>query len=277
MPEPEKPTPDPEKPQLAIQEAPPEGEKPPDEPAKEPEKPHELEPGGDRFKQVWARAKKAEEEARAEREARIAAEARAKALEETKKADEKPKRYTAEQVQKAVEAGQITQAEAMDYVAETKAQAAAEAVERRRLERERAERPVSEAQREMADYLEAKPGLRDKSDPKFNEVARVYQELTGRYGMADNLVTEVLALRQVYGPASGLRASREVREMTREAADLHAETAAGGGTGGKGGNNADPLAKVPKRYVEFWTKRGFSRDEMVKEAKYLTEEQLKRK
>ena len=110
MAEDEKPTPDPEKPQLAIQAEP---EKPPaEESVVEAEKPHELEPGGDRFKQVWARAKKAEDEARTERDGRIAAEARAKALEETKK-QERPARYTAEQVWKAVEAGTVSQAEAM--------------------------------------------------------------------------------------------------------------------------------------------------------------------
>src|SRR3990167_3498611 len=54
------------------------------EPVAEPEKKHPLEPGGERFNQVYARAKTAEARMQEEREGRIRAETEAQVLREAR-------------------------------------------------------------------------------------------------------------------------------------------------------------------------------------------------
>ena len=79
---------------------------PPSEEVVEDSKPNPLEPGGDRFKQVWARAKQAEARAaeleaerQREREERIRLEERLKVKEETTKAQPE---YTWEQLEQGI-------------------------------------------------------------------------------------------------------------------------------------------------------------------------------
>ena len=50
-------------------------------------------------------------------------------------------------------------------------------------------------------------------------------------------------------------------------ADTHAETTGGGGRDTKSGK--DPLKDVPQRYIDHWTKKGYTREAMLAEAQFI--------
>lgn len=249
--------------------------------APETETADEGEPGGASPQEIRARKeyrarKRAEDAAQQEREQRIAAEARLKLIEDQAKqraAQTVPKparRFTTAEVLQAVNNGPngIQMAEAIEYIFETKDLA------RRQVEQQRhsREQQVSAAQSELREYFEVDPRLKTSEHPKAKEIAARYSDIVTRLGMPRTHAAMLLAYREVLGPVERLRQVKETTKMTRQTRDTHVET-----SGGKGdaGHSSNPLARVPAHFIKHWQDRGYSREEMIKEAKYITEDRLK--
>jgi len=229
-----------------------------------------------RARKEYRARKKLEAELRQEREARIAADARFQALdaharERTAREAAAPARdWTDEEVQAALEARKITVAEAASYIAKRdyKTSMQMQAV------REKQDREERTAKSELAGYAEAVPGLQDGTHPKFAQVKDSLSYMVYTLGLANTTKTRLLALREVFGPLAKLQQQAESQRLTRNRRDGHAEVT-GGPPMGTDTTTHDPLAKVPKHFLEFWQKRGYSREEMLAEAKYITAQELR--
>jgi len=199
----------------------------------ETKEPHTLEPGGDRFKQVWSRAKQAEEKLRIERDARIAAEAKLETLKEVGvvKRDQPAaeKVFTWAELEKAIEEGRLTRAEALDYrekqvIREAKDQA------RRELTAESQSRERTQTiAHQIDDYVSLEPTLKDISSDLRQKVEREYQWLVSVHGepAKDSVqyrAMELNAVKNVLGPVDALKRKRQSETMTRESRETHMDT-----------------------------------------------------
>ena len=268
---------------------------PDDEASPEPETDEDGEPGGAdpqavRARKEYRRRVKLQQDLQAEREQRISAEARAEALAEMRQAPaapatpEKPafQIFSDEQVSQAVEQGVITPVQASIYVAKRETHLAHEAAEKTR--REEATRTQlqtaalqveQKASQELDAYKKLYPTLTTGEHPRWGEIQAAYTDLRNR-GLSDTLTTQALAVRLVLGTVETTTKQEETVRMARErqASDFHSEGGGGSEAGGKG-NGGDPLAKVPQRYKDFWKSRGYTREEMIAEAKFIRPERMK--
>lgn len=253
--EPEKPNPDPEEPPSPGE---PEPEPAPDA------KPHPLEPGGERFNEVYGRMKDAErrEADMRERLARVEGAQQAQ-----QKPPQQPQTYTNEQLQALVDQGRITHAQMADQIAWQRQQQGEQALETKLNMRERSRN----AFQEVETYLSKVPALADQSSPTFREVAKSAREISTDLGRdVSDPIVQRLALRATLGPVEKLTATRQARDYDRQHADTFTET------GGRGGgaepvkpNGGDPLKGVDPAYIAEWKRRGYTQEQMVAEAKYI--------
>lgn len=201
-----------------------------DQPSDQPEakvedvKPHPLDPEGDRFKQVWARAKAAEAkaaqveaEARAEREERIRLEERLRAQVEARKQVEPE--YSWDQLQAAVDAGTITFAKAME-IRETQLEKRWES--KRQAEQER-DRTLSSVSTEMTEYKKLVPNATVPGTEERQKIEREYGYLVQRLGQPQTkeqiLSYELAAARAAFGDLDTLKTKQTLsaKPLGREA------------------------------------------------------------
>lgn len=202
----------------------------PEQPSDQPEtkvedvKPHPLDPEGDRFKQVWARAKAAEAkaaqveaEARSEREERIRLEERLRAQVEARKQVEPE--YSWDQLQAAVDAGTITFAKAME-IRETQLEKRWES--KRQAEQER-DRTLSSVSTEMTEYKKLVPNATVPGTEERQKIEREYGYLVQRLGQPQTkeqtLSYELAAARAAFGDLDTLKTKQSLssKPMGREA------------------------------------------------------------
>jgi hypothetical protein len=187
-------------------------------------KPHPLDPEGDRFKQVWARAKAAEAkaaqveaEARAEREERIRLEERLRAQVEARKQVEPE--YSWDQLQAAVDAGTITFAKAMEM---REAQLERRWKSERQAEQER-DRTLSSVSTEMTEYKKLVPNATVPGTEERQKIEREYGYLVQRLGQPQTkeqtLSYELAAARAAFGDLDTLKTkhSLSAKPLGREA------------------------------------------------------------
>ena len=185
------------------------------EPQADEAKPHPLEPEGDRFKQVWARAKAAEErakqvelEARQEREERIRLEERLKAQEQVKQ-QVQPK-YSWDQLQAAVDNGTITFAKAL----EIRDAQLYEEWDRKQVEREEKSRVLSSVSTEMEEYKKLVPKAVLPGTEERQKVEREFGYLVQRLGRPQTkeqeLSMELAAARAAFGDLDSLRTKQQL-------------------------------------------------------------------
>lgn len=185
------------------------------------EKKHPLEPGGERFNQIYARGKEAErerdhyrEESQREREERIRLEERLKALEDRRQ--EQP-RLTWANYQSAIDAGQISQADAMArWTDQVKREAKEEAV--REVDTHlRTTTRVATVTSEIDRYTKAIPGLNQHGSEDRVKVEQEFNYLVQRGADPKSLATEVAALRAAHGSIERVeQAAAAKRTTTRE-------------------------------------------------------------
>ena len=202
-------------------------------PAKEPETAEvpALEPGGDRFKQVWARAKTAEAdretlraELQREREERIRLEERSKVQEEHK-AKAEPE-YTWDQLEGLIADGKITLGKAAAYREDLVSK---RAVEKAKAEMQ-AELHTTSARTtvasELARYKQAMPEILQSGTPERLKVEREYAYLTQTLGYPGTLATELAATRAALGDTDTVeRLAQSKRGMTKESLEeTHSST-----------------------------------------------------
>jgi hypothetical protein len=196
----------------------------------ETKEPHTLEPGGDRFKQVWSRAKQAEERLRVERDARIAAEAKLETLKEVGvvKRDQPAaeKVFSWAELEQAIADGKLTRAEALDYrEKQVIRQAKDQAREEWSAEQHTRERTQTIAQ-QLEGYLSVEPSLKDVSSELRQKVEREYQWLVSVHGepARDSVqyrAMELNAVKNVLGPIDSIKRKQTSERMTRDNLETH--------------------------------------------------------
>lgn len=239
--------------------------------------PNAPEPGGAdpqaiRARKEYRARKRAEVAAQSEREQRIALEARLQALEEAREerqvttpAAVPATRYTGAQLQEAVDAGRITSADMMEYLAETKATQLL-AVQRTRDMQDMQQRTHQQtAMAELDAYAKAYPQLSGEH-PQKAEIQQEYRRLIQDYGMPGDIRTQVMAIKMVLGPVSRLEEQRAGREAarTRAGQTFHAE--GGGNVASSDAGTATTIdaqvLRLPAIHQEYIRRRGLRGKEL---------------
>jgi hypothetical protein len=247
------------------------------------------EPGGDDPQAVRARkeyrARKRFETLHAEQERRaLIAEAELRALREAQRTQQtqtdKPKRYTPQQVQAALDAGTISFAEASDYFAKLRSEETAERILKEERERQDRDYRTSQAQQSIDAYIKVAPWLVDKTDSRRQALEDEHRRLTdpsGLYRMSEGPVADLMVLERVLGPIDKLKGRAEVSRFSREHSDAHVESGARG-AGNQGGNTSGKglLDKMPKHFHDFWEKTGVSQADREKEAAIYFRQRVKK-
>ena len=176
--------------------------------------PHPLEPGGDRFKQVYARAKDAESKYFAEREraARLEGE-----LEATKRQSaqtvETPARYTGSQLQGYIDEGKITVGQALAYQEDTLKQELEKRVDAKVSETLDRHQRQSTIQAEIGGYKQLVP---DAIQPGSANNIKLMQEFTYLVGLGydkNDSRTEVMACRAAFGDVGVLKSKQQAQTI----------------------------------------------------------------
>jgi len=182
---------------------------------------HPLEPEGDRFKQVWARAKRAEaekerlrDELQREREERIRQEERLKAKEETQAAQSTQKEYTWEQLEAAIEEGKITRAWANTYREELVAKKAKDAAKRELQEEQQRLTQKTSVESELDRYKQLVPDVMQRESPIRQKVEREYAYMVQTLGFKEGLPTQLAAVRAALGDLDTVERSVKAKHST---------------------------------------------------------------
>lgn len=187
------------------------------------------------------------------------------------KEEEKPQRYTRQQLKQAVDAGQISQEQADDVWArqlEADVTERATAVATNAVSQKATKERVD---RELADYKRLKPEIMDRGSELRGDIAEAYRRMVGR-GLPETEATELAAIESVLGPLDKL----ENAAKARRAPESHQESGGGDGKqagGGKTGKKlVDQLNAPSKDYYEKGIKAGRykSWDDVEAELKYAT-------
>jgi len=194
---------------------------PSDAPAGSEPETHPLEPNGDRFKQVWARAKHAEaekerlrQELQQEREERIRFEERLKAKDEQKTSQQE---YTWAQLEAAIEAGTITRAWANEYREGIVAKKAREDAVRELESKQQINSRESSVMNEISRYKQAAPEVLQAGTPERQKVEREYAYMVNTLGFKPGIATELAATRAALGDVETVeRAAKAKQSTTRE-------------------------------------------------------------
>ena len=231
----------------------------------EPAEPHPLDPGGKRFNEVYRGMQDANRRADA-LEAEIAA-LKAKAAPSAQ-----PTMYTPQQLQAMVDAGQVTPA----LMAAQLAWQSGQQVKAEVRQEMQAETRITAAKREVQDYVTKLPKLLDETSDEFRRAHRAAMDVADELGLplADPRVQR-RALREAFGTLDRVTTVQKTAEQVRQNADTYVET--GGGGGGSNQKPApDPLKNVPKVYMQHWHSLGYTREQMIDEAKYITPRNAKK-
>ena len=239
-------------------------------------KPHPLEPGGERFNEVYARMKRAEEDASATRE-RLA---RLEGAQQAQRQPQQPmKFYSNDELQKLVDTGQINPATMADQIAlQRQVQS-----EQRMVTHFQQQTRQQKAAAEVDQYISKLPKLNDKSSSEFLKVAQEAHQVAAEMGRpVEDPVVQSRALRTVYGSLDRLASVEATREFDRGHAVPTSEFSTGRGTPGtpkdaQTRSQDEALARVPKDWMAEWKRLGYSRERMLAEEKYIDYNKLKRK
>lgn len=165
---------------------------------------HALEPGGERFKQVWARAKHAEAEreaarleAQREREERIRLEERLKAREEHPSQQEPE--YTWDQLEAAIAEGRITRQWAQDHREKVVARRVANEVLNKVKTETQTTQHVNTIQSEIDRYKAAIPEIMQAGSVERTKVEQEYNYFINHLGYPATVATQLAATRAALG------------------------------------------------------------------------------
>jgi hypothetical protein len=215
----------------------------------EEKEPHPLEPGGKRFNEVWARAKKAESESQREREARLVAEAKLDAYKElgVTKTDKGEKVYSWEELETFIDNGQMTRAEASTYREREVIKKATAEAESRAEARVRTETRLATTSKELKSYIDEVPEIaetgsetRQKLEAEFAWLASMYG--TPEKGSVAERAMELNAVRNVLGPLDKVSTRKDSDRLTRSSRETMAESNSTANRGTASGSGKDPVA-----------------------------------
>lgn len=186
--------------------------------------------------------KKLEGELQAEREARIRLEEQVRFLGQAKTEKvESPKIYTPEEVQTAVDAGNLSAAKGAAYLARLEAEKVFE--EKSAIAARRA--PIDRAKLEIHEHRKLNPWIDDQGDSRRKEIDAEYYRLVG-YGHHADERTQLVAVEKIVGSLDAQRKRHEMANLTRSHSSSHAEVSSGG---------ADSDSKVDLSKASSWQKQ----------------------
>ena len=218
-------------------------------------KPHPLEPGGERWNEIY----------RERSEYKRRADALQSELDEARKHQPpaQPQTYSQDQLQQWVDQGKITPAQMAGQLAlQAKDMAKSEIRQELRQDQIR-----SVANAAVNTYLAKLPALHDRTSPEFARVAASAQDIADELGLpVTDLRVQHRALRETFGPPDKLARVERDRDFDRRHADTHTET---GGGGGRRPDTKDPLKDVEPARLQHWERLGYTREQMVKEAAFI--------
>ena len=229
---------------------------------------HPLEPGGDRFKEVWARAKSAEAERDKWKEQAIRHEERAKVL-----AEKAPKpaeqEFTWPQLQQMIDDGKVTLAQALEYRETKVAQRVTADAEARVRATQSATQKQAFVEQELRRYAEAIPSLSNLTSEERQRAEREFQFVLSVDGLdsaeslspSDRRRYELKALRAAFGSVETATASRATDRETRANRETYMETATGGGGTATATKGKDPLKGITAREREHY-------ERMIRKGRY---------
>lgn len=227
---------------------------------------HPLEPEGDRFKQVYARGKRAEERANLleaelaqERETRIRLEERERIHQEQRSKDPAQKPLEWSQLNPLIEQGQVTWAEAVAYrekaLRDQIREESTRAVQSTLAEAAK----TATVQAQLGRYVKALPQALNPQSEERAKLARNFNELVTVYGQPRNEATELLAAKMTFGDIDTVEKSQQFsRSRTSE---TFMDTGTGSAQGSDASNTdkvgafAANLAKKDPRRYEYYKRR----------------------
>jgi hypothetical protein len=187
----------------------------------ESQEPSSLAPGGDRFKQVWARAKSAEAKLEAqtaelqrEREERIRLEERTKVQAEEKKKAEPE--WNWEQLEGFIAEGKITRAGAAEYREKLVAEKATLAAEQRLEAKLQSTSQQTTVQSEVDRYKRAVPEVMQPGSVERVKVEREYVYLTQTLGYPGTRATELAAMRAALGDPDTVERAAQAKQTSNK-------------------------------------------------------------
>lgn len=222
------------------------------------ERRHPLEPGGDRFKEVYARAKRAEEEKEALKERlhqaeleRARLEGERKAAAEAKQQQATEREYSWDELENFIEAGRITRAQANAYKEEriakrVKADIAAEVDAKLNVNK-----TVSTINEQLERYKAALPTLMQAGTPERQKYEAEYSYLVNVLGDAPNYATQLKAARAAFGSVETVENAAKTRQATRQERPSFMDTATQKPATPK---TKDPVDTLPQAQKDFYVK-----------------------
>jgi len=179
------------------------------------EKVNPLEPGGSRFKEVWARAKKSEArlkeletERQREREERIRLEERLKVKEE----QQTQKEMSWEELENGIAEGKWSRAQAQEYKDKMTEQRLAKKFE----EQERQKMASTRILSEIGQYQQLIPEVMQPGSEERAKYEREYAYMVRELGMPKNHATELAAVRAAFGDVETVKTRRASKHVTTE-------------------------------------------------------------
>lgn len=192
------------------------------------------------------------------------------ALKERDQKGQEPQKVTIDQVLQAYSQGQITEQEKDRWLFKlAKEEAKQEGFQELR-DFESKERAKTTAGQEIQKYLNEFDQLKDRNSREYGEVAREYQNMI-RMGLPEAEGTQAAALKAVMGPVERRQNRRNAEEVSRHGTPF-AEVGSGQGAGHT--PKADPLKRVPKTYLDYWNRQGYTQEEQEKLAARIPEKKL---
>jgi hypothetical protein len=185
------------------------------------ESPHEpapLEPGGKRFKQVYARAKTAEAQLQQEREARARLEGQLEATRTAPPVGE-PKaepRLTWTQLQAGIQDGKITEVQARDYDRETIKQELRVELNQRLDQELTVKTRTNTVQSQLDDYKATVPEILTPGTPERVKLQAEFDYLVRMGYDAKDPRTDLIALRTTFGDVKVAKERREAKTGIKE-------------------------------------------------------------
>ena len=235
-------------------------------PDTEPTKPkHPLEPGGERWNQIYARAKRAEAALQREREQRIRSETELEVRKSTPvtPAPGSERILTWDELEKGIEAGQLTRAQANDYRDGVIEKRVTNTLEKKLLAATSDQSRTQSLSSELTRYKTAIPNIVQLGTPERDKLESEFAWQLSTYGVTDpraltatqRTSLELAAIRAVFGPVEAV----ERKPTVTAKRETHQETS--GDTGRSTGQTHDSLADLSPDEKAFYAK-------MIKLGKY---------
>lgn len=239
----------------------------PVEPVVEVKEPHPLEQGGERFEQVYARMKQAEQEARDTRDRLARAEGQLQTMQRPVQPQQAT--YTPDQLQALVDRGQITPMQAADVLAAQRSVQSAGII----AQQQAIAMKTQSALKEVNEYIDKMPQLGSTGSSEFQKVARAAYEIAEDMGLpATDPRVQRQALRVTFGTLDKVARVASGTEAGRRASIPHSESGSGGEPA-PAVKSDEALKGVPARYLNFWKSKGYTPKRMAEEAALLTPRQ----